>query len=159
MEKKKKLSTLVLTGWLLIVYGFSSFFSGCWVIFLLTTLFGMLHKPISGYHSLMSASAELFMSIFMVLPNMFVAIGMFVGGMGVLRLKVWGRWIVTLVLLIDFMMRLFRMYAFSFFNIALNASVGRSNNELTAWMFFLSLFMELLILLYFTRLEVKEQFK
>jgi hypothetical protein len=107
----------------------------------------------------MSASADLIMSIFTVLPNMFVSIGMFVGGMGVVRLKTWGRWIVTVILLIDFLMKVFRMYAFSFFNIALNANVGRSYSELTAWIFFISLTLELLILLYFTRPEVKEQFK
>jgi len=158
-EKKKKMSGLTVTGWSLMLYGFASFFSGCWVIFLLTTLFGMLHKPISGYHSLMAASGELFMSVFTVIPNMFVAIGMFIGGMGVLRLKLWGRWMVTVILLVDFLMRLFRMYAFSFFNIALNANVGRSNTEFAAWIFFASLLFELLVLLYFTRPEVKAQFK
>ena len=107
----------------------------------------------------MAASGDLFMSLFTVIPNMFVAVGMFVGGMGVLRLKLWGRWVVTLILLADFLMKLFRIYAFSFFNIALNTNAGRSYTEFPAWIFFASLLFELMILLYFTRPEVKAQFK
>ena len=147
--KRKLSSGLIVTGWLLIVYGVSSFYARS-ILETLTGFFPGAHRPVSESQTLMN--------IVMALPRGFVAIGMFTGGIGVLRLKGWGRWLAIGMLLVDFCKKLFHMLISSYFNTDLSFSRG-THPELTVCIFFASLLLELLVLLYLMRPKVKEQFK
>ncbi len=139
------------TGWLLVLYGLISF-CGLAVSFFLGALLSIRQAPMS--ESQYRTSVDLVTSVFMPLPNKFVAIGMLIGGIGVLRLKSWGRWLVVGAILTDFIQKSFWMYASSRFNLDFIFQT-----ELTVFVFYSSLFLELLVLLYFMRPNVKIQFK